>query len=817
MLHPQLLSVRTLRQALLARALEHQAPPHDAAKKLMDIIPQLARAEMDDRQIAQLWGELQLILIEGEGDETDGTTWGQIRNAADAAMVALLKRKEWAGLEEALRRDIFYRLAGAVTAPRAMRMQACIEATTRLRQLAERPIGREQRWLLHQVADMQYPRFGTSGWRARMGVDFSWHRATAVAQAIVEFVVHSGVQEHPLTIGYDSRINADKVAELVARVAVANGLDVHLAARETPSPALIFYTTEVLGVASNAGLINCTPSHNPVKDPAQRAYLGTEYHGIRYNMPYGGVAPSRATDTIGRRAMELLVEDDIIPKDMPRGKVTYFDPLDAYVDAAIGDLSIEVSQPDGSVRDALAQMRRFWGANNAMIVIDEMHSASRGYLRAVCDKLGLRYTVIHGQKDPLLGELMYANPEPPHIAGCQRTVRELRAQYPRIIGVGMDTDSDRFGVVDEQGGYMMMNQMLPMLADYLLTAAYNGKPGRMIRNMVTSRLLDRVAVENADKIIPPTDLTAIVPHVAASSYHVMLGDEKTQSGFLTFVVPVGFKYIADVMMTELQTIMAEGEQDPKRIQAAFHTCLQRLLIAGEESNGMTSRGHTPDKDGLWGALLTLQMCAVSDQTLDELWQAFIGKYGQLVSARRDVQAPDVAKEALVNVYLDRYAEMAIEGAFHDELLGNFKPVYCGGVRGELVEVILHDADESACYLAIRASGTEPINRIYVECPTPEQRDAIMQAVGEELERQILAAILAAPDQATVLDLLESVELPPEDGTDLPATYTDRIIGPSIAHIRELAGSKAEEMLLLADRELGERIPAKSGTLCDTLN
>ncbi len=68
-------------------------------------------------------------------------------------------------------------------------------------------------------------------------------------------------------------------------------------------------------MGNNAGLINCTPSHNPVKDPMRHAYLGTEYHGIRYNMPYGAVAPTRATDTIGRRAMELLLEETVIPAD----------------------------------------------------------------------------------------------------------------------------------------------------------------------------------------------------------------------------------------------------------------------------------------------------------------------------------------------------------------------------------------------------------------------------------------------------------------------------------------------------------------------
>ncbi len=113
----------------------------------------------------------------------------------------------------------------------------------------------------------------------------------------------------------------------MARVAVANGLRVHLASRDTPSPALIYYITQQLGIGNNAGLINCTPSHNPVKDPATRTYLGTEYHGIRYNMPYGAVAPTRATDTIGRRAMEVIVGRAALTARLAPDDVTRFNPI----------------------------------------------------------------------------------------------------------------------------------------------------------------------------------------------------------------------------------------------------------------------------------------------------------------------------------------------------------------------------------------------------------------------------------------------------------------------------------------------------------
>jgi phosphomannomutase len=810
MLDPLLLSIRQLRRTLLALALEEQAPPPNAQRKMMDLVPQLAKATLDDRQTALLWGELQLLMVDAEGKPADAQGWAQIRNAVDAGMVALLKRKEWTGLHDYFARYIFPKLGSAIGAPRPQRMHACIEVTTRLRQLAERPLGRGHRWLLTGVADMQYPRFGTSGWRARMGQDFTWHRATCVAQAIVDFVRTSGLAHLPLAIGYDSRINADRVAAHLAEIAVANGLTVHLADRETPSPALIFYITNTLGLGKNAGLINCTPSHNPVRDVATGLYLGTEYHGIRYNMPYGGVAPTRATDTIGRRAMELLLEDEVVPADHPRGKVVYFDPLEAYADAMVRELAnTPVKLDDGTPTTAEAAMRAFWGDGAALLVLDEMHSASRGYLRAICDRLGIRYSVLHGEKDPLLDGLQYANPEPPHIGACEEAVRALCVDHPVILGLGVDTDSDRFGLVDEQGHYMMTNQVLPILAHYLLTNAYTGKPGRLIRNMVTTRLLDRVAAQHRERIIPPADPQAVVLHATFPGYVAVLGKLETQSGFPLHVVPVGFKFIADAMLPELIATLDAGERDPVKLQRTFDECLERLLLAGEESNGMTSRGHAPDKDGLWGILLTLQACAVRRKLPTALWDEVLAQYGTLLSVRRDVQAPDEAKEGLVNLYLDRCAELAQEGVAPEPLCAGLTPTYCGGIRGDMVELVLRDDQGRESYLAIRASGTEPLNRIYIEAPDAALRDAILAAAGEALEAQILAAIDHAPDPAALVDLLDAVELPNSYTT---ATYNTRVTERASDRIRALAGANAATALLDADQELTRRNPAKKGRL-----
>jgi len=810
MYDPLLLTMRNYRQTLVALSLAQKSEPAIGAdKRIMEQVPNITRTELDDRQLSLLWGELQLMLVECDG----GGIWAQIRNSVVTSMMAFLKRREFTDMQPLFIREIFPLIANSVNRPRDARMQATIEVTTNLRTLSTQTKFSTQRWVLQQIADMQYPRFGTSGWRARMGVDFTWPRATAVAQAIMDFIKNNSLSALPLTIGYDSRINGDKVAALVAKVALANGISVQLASRETPSPALIFHITETLGVANNAGLINCTPSHNPVKDPARRAYLGTEYHGIRYNMPHGAVAPGSTTDAIGRRAMELLLEDTVVPVAQHRGKLCYFDTLEAYIDQVLKHLEQKIILPNGTEASTLALMRKFWGASNAMIVIDEMHSASRGYLRRACDKLDIRYTVIHGEKDPLLGDLMYANPEPPHIAGCQQKVRELCEKYPRIIGLGFDTDSDRFGVVDEKGNSVSTNKVLPMLAEYLLTASYTGKPGMIIRNMCTTRMLDRIAEAHKDRVIPPKDINAVVRHAAASNYKVMLGDDTRMSGFHSIVVPVGFKYIAEAIMGELESAIKAGERDSAKIQALFHVCLDRLMLAGEESNGMTSRGHTPDKDGLWGAMLTLQMLAVRGILLQELWAELTDKYGHLYNVRRDVEAPDAAKTALVNTYLERYEEMTRDmGPEADLQMCGLIPIYCGGVRDELVEIVYRDKQRQESFLTIRASGTEPINRFYIESPDEKLRDAIRQATGEELERLILQEINAAVSVDTVVELLQSVELPPEDGEDLPATYTKRIIEPAKEKITALAGSNAATALAEADAKLAENNPAKKGVL-----
>ncbi|MFW5713035.1 MAG: hypothetical protein ACOCYU_00005, partial [Brevefilum sp.] len=126
----------------------------------------------------------------------------------------------------------------------------------RLRTLEPQLVGDEhQLGLLRMIYDRKYLRFGTSGVRGRWGDDFTERRARQVVQAVCDLLNDEGVPDYvghedlsgrKVVIGYDTRRNADRVAEWAAEVCLANGFEVEFANRDTPTPALVYYLTEDL-------------------------------------------------------------------------------------------------------------------------------------------------------------------------------------------------------------------------------------------------------------------------------------------------------------------------------------------------------------------------------------------------------------------------------------------------------------------------------------------------------------------------------------------------------------------------------------------
>ncbi len=559
------------------------------------------------------------------------------------------------------------------------------------------------RTVLRSLHSMKYPRFGTSGWRGRWRIDFDEYTAKCVAQAICDFVngrnvppfvasADPGASDRggkPLIVGYDSRAHARRVAEWVAHVANENDLDVCLTSRDTPTPALAYWAVEVLGENAIAGIVNCTASHNPV-----------EWQGIKFS-PFNGVpAPTAVTDFLAARANRLKIERRRFPKT-PRGyarrsaRVVAFDPRVSYCEWLLSPNKRGITI-DGSA------MRSFF--HGRRVVIDEMHGTSRGYLTAILRRLGVPHVVIHGEKSQRrLEELHYASPEWPFIAPLMDAVKTQGA----IAGAGCDTDADRFGVVDELGRYVKPNQVLPLLTTHLLKRGFRGK---VLRTVTGSRLIDRI-VQQSDLPRQDRPNQGVLPAYIGHAFHrVVRGNPRDFRGLSVFLEPVGIKYVIEGMLIDSNYRLS--------FQPGFR---DTLLLGGEESSGLTTISHIPDKDGIWGNLLVLHMMALEKKSLSELWKSLESSWGTWWFERLDVDAGDQAKERLLDFF------------FHAQALQEFAglPVtYIGAVRYDFAEVQLAVPNsDRKIFFELRASGTEPINRVYVEAPS--------ESLGRQVQEEIL--------------------------------------------------------------------------------
>jgi phosphomannomutase len=223
---------------------------------------------------------------------------------------------------------------------------------------------------------------------------------------------------------------------------------------------------------------------------------------------------------------------------------------------------------------------------------------------------------------------------------------------------GTDGDSDRFGIVDAQGTYFGANQALPMLADYLVR--FKQLTGDLVRTVSTSTLLDGIAAEHKLKLIE---------------------------------TPVGFKYVGD----ELR---------------------KGALIGGEESGGISMRGHIPEKDGILSSVLMLELAATTGETFADLYGELQQRLGPRSYVRVDEEIQDAAKKKLLTALHD-YAKDTFAGR---------KIVQRNTLDG--VKLVF----ENGSWMLCRASGTEPLIRVYLECPQKENLGKFKQQVLAELKQ-----------------------------------------------------------------------------------
>jgi phosphomannomutase len=290
--------------------------------------------------------------------------------------------------------------------------------------------------------------------------------------------------------------------------------------------------------------------------------------------------------------------------------------------------------------------------NPQRIVVDSMYGSGRGIVKGILKGTGCEVREIRGEMNPGFGGV---HPEP--IARYLGTLAGAIGTGMGDMGLATDGDGDRIGAMDERGNYIDPHKIMALAMRYLIEE--RGWRGPAVRTVSTTRMIDRLAQAH---------------------------------NLPVYETPVGFNYIADYMLKE------------------------DILIGGEESGGISFRGHIPEGDGSLMALLLIEMVASLGVSLHELVEDLIKKYGPVHYQRTDLRLSHPISKEQMNRQLT-------EETPHE--IGGEKVIEVQSLDG--VKFILEDDS----WLLIRPSGTEPVLRVYAEGRTPEMVQDLLK-FGEEV-------------------------------------------------------------------------------------
>ena len=291
--------------------------------------------------------------------------------------------------------------------------------------------------------------------------------------------------------------------------------------------------------------------------------------------------------------------------------------------------------------------REVLASHPGRVVVDPMYGAGRGYIADWLKGTGWQVTQIRGEMNPGFGGI---HPEPimPHLEALRQAV--VAGGFP--LGVATDGDGDRTGAMDSTGRFIDPQCIFALALRYLVEK--RGWIGTVIKTVSTTRMIDRLC----------------------ERYHLPLIE-----------TPVGFNHIADLMLTE------------------------DALIGGEESGGISIKGHIPEGDGILFGLLVLEIVAASGVTLSELVDDLYADVGPAHYARRDMRLAHPVNKKEMTARLANDAPPRIAGVSVQRVQSN-----------DGVKYLMADGG----WLLIRPSGTESVLRVYAEAPEVRVTEALLE-------------------------------------------------------------------------------------------
>lgn len=298
-------------------------------------------------------------------------------------------------------------------------------------------------------------KFGTSGWRAIMGEDFTFRNVRIVVQAVADHLTAT-FPDRPIAVvvNYDTRFLSEKFASEAARTLSLNRIHAFLADRDAPSQAQAF---QILRRGAQGG-INFTASFNP-----------PEYNGLKFNVETGAPALPQVTSRI-EKAVQSLQDKPLAPVVYPRQD--FIEKIDLKADY----LAFIQNKVDFDL------IRR----SRLKVAVDLLFGTSREYLDGILEDNGIPIEEIHGYVDPYFGGVIPSCTEE-NLRELRTVLRSKRCQ----LGVATDADGDRFGILDHKGNLVAHNIIISLLLDYL--ARVRKLRGGVARSVATTHLVDRIA------------------------------------------------------------------------------------------------------------------------------------------------------------------------------------------------------------------------------------------------------------------------------------------------------------------------------------
>ncbi len=346
------------------------------------------------------------------------------------------------------------------------------------------------------------------------------------------------------------------------------------------------------------------------------------WNGVKFKGKFGGSATP---------AIMKIIEQELQANAMPKSQA-----------ANIEEVDLKANYIKGITQFADLDLIAKAGFKFA---VDSMHGSGRGVLAQIFSSRNISHVAIRQNVDPLFPGI---NPEPilPHVAMLQETVVKEKC----AAGFATDGDADRLGAVDEHGNFVDSHKIFAVLLRWLVER--KKWPGEVVRAFNTTRMLDRIAAKHGRKLNE---------------------------------CPIGFKYIADLMME------------------------REIVIGGEESGGIGYSRFLPERDGVLNSLLLANVMAEERKPLGQLVADLQQEYGAHHYGRVDLHIPENVKQG------------AIHRAASDDTkkLGTFPISQKANLDGiKFFLDVPTNGNGADAWVLFRASGTEPLLRIYTEAASP---------------------------------------------------------------------------------------------------